>query len=256
VPVVTLNGIGIAYVDSGGTGPAVALAHGFCMDHTMFDSQVADLRHDYRVIAWDQRGWGGTRAAGPFTLWDSAEDLLSLLDYLDVKRAVLCGMSQGGFVALRAALLAPNRVRGLVLLDSQAGLEDRTGPDEIVLTWMKSGSSSVQQRLADVLLGPGDWTDWFAKWATMDRQQLDWAYRCLMDRDDLTARLPEIRCPALVLHGTHDDAVPMEMASVLRSGMGGSTSFVAIEGGRHASNITHSGVVNEAIRSFLASIKD
>ncbi len=256
MPIVRLNGVGIAYLDSGGTGPAVVLAHGFCMDHTMFDAQVVDLRYDYRVITWDQRGWGRTRAVGSFTLWDSARDLLSLLEYLDITRAVLCGMSQGGLVALRAALLAPDRVRGLVLLDSQAGLEDPTGPDQIILTWMKSGPASVQQRLADVLLGPGDWTDWFTKWATVDRQQLDWAYRCLMDRDDLTARLAEIRCPALILHGTHDDAVPLEMASVLQSGLGGRTSFVAIEGGRHASNITHPGVVNEAIRSFLASIRD
>ena len=58
MPVVTLDGVDIAHLDSGGTAPAVALAHGFCMDHTMFDAQVADLRHDYRVITWDQRGLG------------------------------------------------------------------------------------------------------------------------------------------------------------------------------------------------------
>jgi 3-oxoadipate enol-lactonase len=104
--------------------------------------------------------------------------------------------------------------------------------------------------------GPGDWTEWFAKWANLDRGQLDWAYRCLMERDDLTARLPEIYCPALIVHGTHDEAVPMGRASVLRSGLGGRTSFVAIEGGRHAANITHSVAVNVAMRSFLASIAD
>jgi 3-oxoadipate enol-lactonase len=251
----SIRGTNIAYIDTGGPGPAVVFTHGFAMDHAMFDPQVADLGSDFRVIAWDQRGWGGTRATGPFTLWDSARDLLGLLEHLDVMRAVLCGMSQGGFVAMRAALLAPAQMRGLVLLGTQAGLEDRSGPDEIISTWMQYGPGPVQDRLASALLGPGDWSAWFAKWENMDRQQLDWAYRCLMERDDLTGRLPEIHCPVLVLHGTHDDAVPLERAQVLRSRIGGRTSFVAIEGGRHASNITHAVVVNAAMRSFLASIQ-
>jgi 3-oxoadipate enol-lactonase len=253
VQVAKVNGVDVSYVDTGGRGPAVVLSHGFCMDHTMFDSQVAEFRNDYRLIAWDQRGWGGTRAVGPFTFWDSARDLLALLEHLDIDQGVLCGMSQGGFVALRAALLAPADVRGLILLSTQAGLEDRSGPDQMIAQWMESGPAAIQDRLADVLLGPGDWSDWFKKWASMDRQQLDWAYQCLMERDDLTDRLAEVRCPALVVHGTHDDAVPLDKSSILRSGLGGSTSFVAVEGGRHALNISHSVVVNAAMQSFLAS---
>src|SRR5580658_5654366 len=116
--------IGIDYTDSGGQGPAVVFSHGFLMDRTMFGRQVTALTPQYRVITWDQRGNGGTRAAGAFTYWDSAADVLALLDQLGVERAVLAGMSQGGFLSLRAALTAPDRVRALILIDSQAGLED------------------------------------------------------------------------------------------------------------------------------------
>src|SRR5246127_231698 len=112
MPVAAANGIEINYTDSGGTGPAVVFSHGFLMDHTMFDQQVAALTPEYRVIAWDERGHGGTRATGPFTYWDSAADALALLDHLGIERAVLAGMSQGGFLSLRAALAAPDRVRG------------------------------------------------------------------------------------------------------------------------------------------------
>src|SRR5215510_5231697 len=121
MPVAAANGIEIHYTDSGGQGPAVVFSHGYLMDHTMFDWQVTALAPRYRVITWDERGHGGTRATGAFTYWDSAADVLALLDHLGVERAVLAGMSQGGFLSLRAALTAPDRVRALVLIDSQAG---------------------------------------------------------------------------------------------------------------------------------------
>src|SRR5579862_4516775 len=111
MPVVAANGIEINYTDSGGDGPVVVFSHGFLMDLTMFDQQVTALAPEYRVITWDERGHGGTWATGPFTYWDSAADVLALLDQLGVERAVLAGMSQGGFLSLRAALTATDRGR-------------------------------------------------------------------------------------------------------------------------------------------------
>ena len=55
----------------------------------------------------DERGFGGTRAPGPFTYWDSANDALALLDHLGIESAVFTGMSQGGFLSMRAALTTP-----------------------------------------------------------------------------------------------------------------------------------------------------
>ena len=60
----------------------------------------------------------------PFTYWDSARDLLGLMDHLGIERAVVGGMSQGGFLSLRATLLAPERVRALILLDTSATTEE------------------------------------------------------------------------------------------------------------------------------------
>jgi Alpha/beta hydrolase family len=109
--VAAANGIQIGYTDSGGQGAVVVFSHGFLLDHTMFGRQVTALAPQYRVITWDQRGHGGTRATGPFTYWDSAADLLGLLDQLGVERAVLGGMSQGGFVSLRTCCMTGGRRR-------------------------------------------------------------------------------------------------------------------------------------------------
>ncbi len=100
-----VNGQRLYYEDSGGDGPPVILGHGFLMDHEMFAPQVAALAPEFRVITWDERGFGLTEFDDkPFTYWDSADDCLGLLTHLGIERAVVGGMSQGGFLSMRAAL--------------------------------------------------------------------------------------------------------------------------------------------------------
>jgi pimeloyl-ACP methyl ester carboxylesterase len=257
MPNAHINGIDIHFEDTGGTGPTVILSHGFLMDHSMFDPQVAALRATHRVITWDERGFGGTRATGDFSYWDSARDALGLLDHLGIERAVFGGMSQGGFLSLRVALTAPDRVRGLILIDTQAGTEDDDkveGYGQLHQAWVAHGSAAVQDVIAGIILGAGEWSSWFAKWAVLDTQQFTYAFNCLMSRDDITSRLGEISAPALILHGDQDAAIPLSKAEVLRDRLGGRTELVVVPGGTHASNLTHPRESNDAIVRFLASL--
>jgi pimeloyl-ACP methyl ester carboxylesterase len=252
-----VNGTTIAFKDSGGTGPVVILSHGFLMDHSMFDSQVAALSAQYRVITWDERGFGGTQATGEFTYWDSARDVLGLMDHLGVESAIVGGMSQGGFLSLRTALLAPERVSALILIDTQSGTEDPATIEpynQLHAAWLEHGAVAVQDVIASIILGPGEWNEWFAKWEQLRPEQFSLAFDCLMHRDDITDRLGEIKCPALIIHGTDDVAIPMQKAEVLRDGLGGPTSLVAIPGGPHAANMTHPEPVNAAIVQFLQTL--
>jgi 3-oxoadipate enol-lactonase len=256
-----INGVTIGYADTGGAGEPVVFSHGYLMDSAMFDPQVAALAPEYRVITWDQRGFGGSKATGEFSFWDSARDLLGLLDHLGVERAVLAGMSQGGFVSLRAALLAPERVRALVLIDSQAGLEDPAiapAYEQLEQTWLEHGPAPVQDIVASIILGPAggpvEHAPWFAKWAAADREETHLAFRCLMDRDDVTGRLSEISCPALIVHGTADAAIPVAKAEVVHAGLAGPADIVLVDGGSHAANLSHPDQVNVALLEFLRSL--
>lgn len=252
-----INGTNVFFQDSGGDGPVVVLSHGFLMDHSMFDPQVEALRKYHRVITWDERGFGATPATGEFDYWDSARDVLSLLDHLGIDQAFVGGMSQGGFISLRVALTAPDRVRGLVLIDTQAGTEDADkveGYGQLHDVWMAHGPGPVQEVIAGLILGPGEWPEWFAKWAVLDPQQFSWAFGCLMNRDDITSRLGEITCPALIVHGTADAAIPVAKAEILRDGLGGPSTLVTVEGAPHAANLTHPEPVNAAIKKFLADL--
>ena len=128
MPHAEVNGQRIYFQDTGGDGLPIVLAHGFLMDRSMFEPQIEAFAGEHRLVTWDQRGFGQTEFdSQPFTYWDSADDCLALLDHLQLDRAVIGGMSQGGFVALRAALKAPERVRALILLGTQAGIG---GPGE------------------------------------------------------------------------------------------------------------------------------
>ena len=254
MPFADVNGQHVYFEDSGGDGPPVILSHGFLMDHEMFAPQVAALTPEFRVITWDERGFGRTAATGPFSYWDSASDALALLSHLGIDQAVVGGMSQGGFLSLRAALTAPDRVQALVLMDTQAGVEDADkagGYDMLHDTWMEHGPAPVQDVVAGIILGQGEWSSWFAKWGALDRQWFSHAYHCLMGRDDITARLGEITCPAIIFHGTDDAAITMADAEELRDGLGGDVSFVKVTGGSHAANLTHPDQVNGPLLEFL-----
>lgn len=252
-----LNGTSIFYEDSGGSGPAVVLSHGFLMDHTMFDPQVEALRKYHRVVTWDERGFGGTKATGDFSYWDSANDVLALMDHLGIDSAFVGGMSQGGFISLRVALTAPSRVQGLILIDTQAGTEDADkveGYGQLHDVWLAHGPGPVQDVIAGLILGPGQWPQWFDKWAALETEQFSRAFRCLMNRDDVTDRLGEITCPALIVHGTDDVAIPVSKAEILRDGLAGPSTLVTVEGAPHAANLTHPAPVNAAIKAFLADL--
>lgn len=260
--VVSVNGQQIAYDDTGGEGPVVVLAHGYFMDRTMFAPQVAVLRDRYRVITWDERGFGDTVFDNrPFTYWDSAGDCLGLLDHLGIERAVIGGMSQGGFVSLRVALLAPDRVQGLILLDTQSGTED---PDVIPLyqgmidKWVNEGPTrEVADVVADIILGePGLCQTWIARWMALPKGEGALPGRTLLTRDDVTSRLGEIAAPALVVHGTADAAIPMAKAEVLAEGLPGCVGVVAIQDGTHSANLTHPGAVNDALLAFLDTLPE
>lgn len=258
MPTAHSNGTDLAFWDSGGDGPVVILSHGFLMDHTMFDPQVEALTPEYRVVTWDERGFGATPAPGPFSFWDSARDAIAILDHLGVERATFGGMSQGGFLSLRAALEAPGRVNGLILIDTQSGTEDPAtleGYNALRDAWLEHGPAPVQDAVASIILGPGAWPDWFDKWEKHDRGQFALAYQCLVERDDVTDRLSEITCPAVVVHGTDDTAIPFGKAEALRAGLGGTATLVAVPGAPHAANLTHPEVVNPALVEFLGGLK-
>ena len=258
MPYVERAGARLYYEDGGGEGPVVVFSHGILMDHEMFEPQVAAFRDRYRCIAWDERFHGRTEGDDPCTYWDSAEDLFAILDAIGARDAVLAGMSQGGFLSLRAALLAPERVRGLFLIDTQAGAED-PALGEMYRGWAQMwAEQGPQEHLIEASVGliisPAPADKWTAKWRSWPQHRVTNMIETLLGREDITDRLGEIDCPVAIVHGTADPSIPMEKAEALCAGLSRCSSVTRIEGGGHASNLSHPEEVNEALEKFLASL--
>jgi len=165
-------------------------------------------------------------------------------------------MSQGGFISLRAALRSPNRVRGLGLIDTQAGVEpDDTRPvyEAMATEWTTNGpSDALTGAVAGIIMSPGyDPAGWVAKWQAAPMDAIREPFRALMDRDDLSDRVSQIVAPAIIFHGEADAAIPIEKAERLAEELPNCEGLVRIAGAGHASNLSHPDEVNGPLRDFL-----
>jgi 3-oxoadipate enol-lactonase len=121
--------------------------------------------------------------------------------------------------------------------------------------WLDQGPTD---ELAEIVAGviiddPDHSTSWIAKWKERDKLDFKEPYRCLRTRDDITERLGEITCPALVVHGTEDTAITMDRAEIMAAGLPGAGDVVPVPGA-HAANLTNPVPVNAAITVFLAEL--
>lgn len=111
------------YYESVGAGKPVVLSHGLGGNHAIWYQQVPELARHFRVITWDQRGFGrSTNTAGDASPAKAVIDLKALLDKLGVERAHLVGQSMGGWAVLGFAVEYPDRVASLVLADTIGGI--------------------------------------------------------------------------------------------------------------------------------------
>ena len=255
MPAAKNGDVSVHYLDPGGDRPAVVFSHGFLMDHEMFEPQIEALREDYRCITWDQRGFGATEARGPFTYWDSADDLLAVMDACGVESATLVGMSQGGFICLRAALTAPERVRALFLIDTQTGTEDPSMVpvyEGMAGAWAVQPTEDLARSVAGIIIGPADHEPWIAKWLARPGDTITEPFRTLLDRDDIHDQLSQITQPVAIVHGDQDVAISMDKAERLCRELPNCEGLTVIEGGGHAANLSRPDPVNEALRDFLS----
>lgn len=258
IPMSTLttdSGQTIHFDDHGGDGPALVLLHSFLMDRSMFAPQLQAFGASHRCITIDERGHGETPAESGFTYWDVADDVIAVLDHLAIDHAIVAGTSQGGFIALRIALAAPERVKALVVMGSSGQAEEPQVADsyrELAAAWRDQGPSDPLLNIfASICLGEFDAEEWKAKWRSVDGDHLTLILNTLVDRDGISDRLDEVQSPALVIHGDADAAYPLAKATDLVDQLA-HAELVVVPGGAHFLSLTHAEAVNEALKSFLA----
>ncbi|MBF6062126.1 alpha/beta hydrolase [Nocardia terpenica] len=242
--------------DSGGRGSAIVFLHGNLMDSTMWDPVIGSLG-DYRCLRFDFRLHGATDDDGlPFTYWDAARDALGILDALGVPAAHFVGHSQGGFTALRAALLAPQRITSMTLIDSAA--DAFPGPALEQMARIRDGFAAdavaaTGSAVLDLLLGTDDEAaaHWLARMQRQPADRLSRAVGVLMGTDSITDRLAEISTPTLVVHGSADVPIPPEAGTALATALPAAEPFELLDGAAHTPPVTHPAEVSALLHPFL-----
>jgi pimeloyl-ACP methyl ester carboxylesterase len=242
----------------------VVLVHAFANDHALWRPQREALGDRYRFITPDLRGFGASmRTAGEVVSMDRyADDIVALLDELKVDRAVVGGISLGGYVALSVALRYPDRVSGLVLANTRAGADN---PDwaafreALVKDIEGRGALAVVENYGDKPFRSGCPRDIMDEVRKMIMRQpatgLVSGTRGMSQRPDRIGELSRITAPTLIIAGGEDQYIPVDDARVMHRGIAGSR-LVELPHGGHLSNIDSTPEFNAALASFLESIRN
>jgi len=261
---VSVRGIQLAYEEAG-RGEPVVLLHGFPFNRSLWREQAAALGARFRVITPDLRGHGESSVAdGPATMEEMAEDVAALLDELGVGRAVVGGLSMGGYVTLAFCRLFPERVRALVLADTRAQAdteEARRAREVAALRALREGMGAIADSMLPKMFAPStlserpDVVERVRAMILATRPEgAAAALRGMALRRDHTDWLPEITVPALIVVGREDAVTPPADSEAMRAKLGDARLEV-VEGAGHVSNVERPAEFNRALEGFLGGLK-
>jgi pimeloyl-ACP methyl ester carboxylesterase len=256
------DGVEIGY-DDVGTGMPVAFIHGFPHNRTLWAPQVSALVDRARCIAPDLRGFGESSKNGPFSIDQFADDVAMLLRLLGIERAVVVGLSMGGYVAFALWRRHREMVRALVLADTRAGVDsEETRGKRIALMEVARtrGSDAVADGQIVGMIGkstrdkrPALIDDVHRMLSSASVDGIRGALESMLGRVDSTPTLPTIDVPTLVIVGAEDVLTPVSEAEILRDAIRGSRLEV-IEQAGHVSNLERPAAFNHVLSEFLAAL--
>ncbi len=252
-----------------GDGRALVLLHAFPLSADQWLPQLHRVPAGWRFIAPDLRGFRGFGPAyedpggAHLSIDDYADDVAALLTHLEVERAVWCGLSMGGYVALAAQRRTPSRVDGLVLSNTRAGAdtaEGRAGRDRMIDLVRREGPAGVAAEMTPRLLGEStrrdrpDLEDAVKRMILVNAaDSIATALVALRDRPDSTPLLETIASPALVIVGDEDVVTPIAESEKLAGGIAGARLEI-LRGVGHLSNLEDPLGWNAAVHQFLGRV--
>jgi pimeloyl-ACP methyl ester carboxylesterase len=245
------DGVKIHY-EVHGTGPTILLSHGYSSTCRMWDGQVAALKDRYQVIVWDMRGHGESDYPKDPALYSEGltiGDMRALLDVVGADKAIVAGLSLGGYMSLAFHASHPHRVRALMLFDTGPGFKK----DEARAKW----NETAHKRAADFDargLAALNSSDEVKLVRHRDASGLAGSARGMLAQktDRVIQSLVKIAVPTLVLVGANDTnflAATDYMAAKIK----GATKVVIPDAG-HAANLHQPARFNQAVEAFLAAL--
>ena len=251
MPYIEREGVQIHY-EAAGSGPPVLITHGFGSSTKAWEGQAETLSDAYRIITWDMRGHAGTDSpVDPAQYSEAAtvDDMAAILNHLGIEKAVIGGLSLGGYMSLAFNLKYPERVRALMLFDTGPGYNNPKGREAWNETAFRRAERFEQKGLdalgqgAEVRISVHRSAEGLAKAARGMLAQFN---------DSVIRSLDQIEVATLVLVGANDEPF-LGATDYMANKIPGATKVV-IPGAGHASNLDQPAAFDAAVREFLGSL--
>jgi len=259
-----VNNNTISYFSKSSGQPFVTVVfiHGFPFDKTIWTKQLEGLPDGVKGIAYDIRGFSESSTGHHFFSVDLfARDLISFIDNLGIETCVLCGISMGGYIALRAMEIASFRIKGLILCDTNSVADSNEGKIkrfksiEQILNGEKEDftESFIQNVFHSDTVNEKKEVVQFLREIIMrvSNNTICAAQLALASRTDTSKSLENIDIPVLILRGEDDKIISAEQTTQLASGISNS-SIVTISKSGHLPNLENVTDFNSSINSFLS----
>ena len=252
MPKLDRDGVKIHY-EVHGSGPTLLLSHGYSSTARMWDGQIAALKDRYQVIVWDMRGHGESDYPSDAKLYSEAltvGDMKALLDLVGAKKAIIAGLSLGGYMSLAFNASHPERVRALMLFDTGPGFKK----DEAREVWNKrahdTGDRFEREGLEVLKSGSRERSSVTHR----DASGLARAARGMLTQRDarVIESLPNIKVPSLIVVGADD--TPFLAASDYMAAKIPGAQKVVIPAAGHAVNIDQPKAFVDAVVPFLKNL--
>jgi YbgC/YbaW family acyl-CoA thioester hydrolase len=251
-------------VDVRGEGAPILFIHGFPFDRTMWRHQFAGLSR-WKRIAPDLRGAGASSAPPDgYSVARYADDIVKVLDALELERAVVCGLSLGGYILFELLRRHAGRVRAAVFCNTKASAdsaEARRGRDEMAALAERDGAAAVAEKLVPQVLAAATVAaqpDVVAHVREMINRTpvpgLVGALRALRDRPDSTPMLGSIGVPALVVAGEEDKIAPPDVMRLMAQAIPGAQFAVIPEAG-HLAPLEQPLATSRIVADFLDGLR-
>jgi pimeloyl-ACP methyl ester carboxylesterase len=244
-----LENLGVQiYYEVHGSGPAILLSHGYSATSQMWRDQTTAFE-GYQVICWDMRGHGRSDSPADASLYSaelSVSDMKAVLDQCEVQKALIGGLSLGGYMSLAFNCMHPECVDALLLFDTGPGFKNDSARD----SWNDIAAKRAAQLEAEGLSALGTGNEVRISQHN-SAQGLALAARGMLAQVDsqIISSLAEVRVPTLVLVGSEDRAF-LAATDYMANKIPGATKAV-IEGAGHAANIDKPEAFNAAVTKFL-----
>lgn len=256
-----INSLSVSYHDVGeGTIPIIFL-HGFPFDKSMWKSQLDDLKSKFRLIAIDFRGFGQSTDEKTVLSMDLLGlDLIAFMDKLNIPKAIVCGLSMGGYVALNVVQKFPERFKALILCDTQCNADTPEGRAKRYATIEEinsAGPAAFNESFIKGVFHPNSFID---KNEVVEdlrnvvigntKEVITSGLEALATRSETCSGLKNIRIPTLIICGDEDQITPVAKSKAMQEQIQGAELKI-IEQAGHVSNLEQPKQFNMHVSNFL-----